>query len=67
LERNWDRITVPATVSMRLHIYLTFWKVRTCIIIINPRTDNNRKLKSYGVSSLLNCLRKGVEIIVALI
>jgi hypothetical protein len=65
---EWDSARVMALVraSIRLGVHPKSWKVAKGITIPKPGKDDYSKVKSYRVISLLNCLEKVVEKVVAM-
>jgi hypothetical protein len=66
---EWDsiRITASVRVSIKLRAHLEIWKIDKEVTILKLGKDNYSKMKSYSVMSLLNCLGKVIEKVVAMI
>jgi hypothetical protein len=64
---EWDsqRITALVRASIRLGAHPNTWKVAKGVTIPKPGKDDYTRAKSYRVISLLNCLGKVVEKVVA--
>jgi hypothetical protein len=65
---EWDsaRITALVRTSLRLGAHPKSWKIAKGVTIPKPGKDDYSKVKSYRVISLLNCLSKVVEKVVAM-
>jgi hypothetical protein len=64
---DWDpaQITALVRASIRLGAHSKSWKVANGVTIPKPGKDDYTKVKGYRVISLLKCLGKVVEKVVA--